>query len=62
MSEEKKLTLSGKTLSLGGTLRPNLGAHSGVQVEVRKQRRIISPEQKPAVVTQDAAQKLKLLC
>ncbi len=61
MSEEKKLTLSGKTLSLGGTLRPNMGAHSGVQVEVRKQRRIISPTQKPATITQDAAQKLKLL-
>lgn len=61
MSEEKKLTLSGKTLSLGGTLRPNMGARSGVQVEVRKQRRVITPEQKPVVMTQDAAQKLKLL-
>jgi len=61
MSEDKKLTLSGKTLSLGGTLRPNMGTHSGVQVEVRKQRRIITPEQKPAAMTQDAAQKLKLL-
>ena len=61
MSEEKKLTLSGKTLSLGGTLRPNMGSHSGVQVEVRKQRRIITPDQKPATMTQDAAQKLKLL-
>jgi len=61
MSEEKKLTLSGKTLSLGGTLHPNLGARSGVQVEVRKQRRIINPEQKPATMTQDTAQKLKLL-
>ena len=62
MSEEKKLTLSGKTLSLGGTLRPNMGGHAtGVQVEVRKQRRVITPDQKPAVVTQDAAQKLKLL-
>ena len=62
MSEEKKLTLSGKTLSLGGTLRPNLGSgRGGVQVEVRKQRRIITPDQKPAVMTQDAAQKLKLL-
>ncbi len=61
MSEEKKLTLSGKTLSLGGTLKPNMGARSGVQVEVRKQRRIITPDQKPAIMTQDAAQKLKLL-
>jgi len=61
MSEEKKLTLSGKTLSLGGTLRPNMGTHSGVQVEVRKQRRVITPDQKPAAMTQDAAQKLKLL-
>ena len=61
MSEDKKLTLSGKTLSLGGTLRPNMGTYSGVQVEVRKQRRIITPEQKPAAMTQDAAQKLKLL-
>lgn len=62
MSEEKKLTLSGKTLSLGGTLRPNLGAaHSGVQVEVRKQRRIVSPVQKPAIITENTAQKLKLL-
>ena len=61
MTEEKKLTLSGKTLSLGGTLRPNMGGHSGVQVEVRKQRRIIMPDQKPATVTQDTAQKLKLL-
>ena len=61
MSEEKKLTLSGKTLSLGGTLRPNMGSHSGVQVEVRKQRRVITPDQKPATMTQDAAQKLKLL-
>ena len=61
MSEDKKLTLSGKTLSLGGTLRPNMGTHSGVQVEVRKQRRVITPEQKPVAMTQDAAQKLKLL-
>ena len=59
MSE--KLTLSGKTLSLGGTLRPNLGAHTGVQVEVRKQRRIITPEQKPTQLSENAAQKIKLL-
>jgi len=61
MTEEKKLTLSGKTLSLGGTLRPNMGAHSGVQVEVRKQRRIITPTQKATPMTENAAQKLKLL-
>ena len=61
MSEEKKLTLSGKTLSLGGTLHPNAGDHSGVRVEVRKQRRVITPEQRPSVVTENAAQKLKLL-
>ncbi len=59
MSE--KLTLSGKTLSLGGTLRPNLGNHTGVQVEVRKQRRIISPDQKPTLLSENAAQKIKLL-
>lgn len=59
MSE--KLTLSGKTLSLGGTLRPNMGARTGVQVEVRKQRRIITPEQKPAQLSENAAQKIKLL-
>ncbi len=59
MSE--KLTLSGKTLSLGGTLRPNMGARTGVQVEVRKQRRVITPEQKPTQLSENAAQKIKLL-
>lgn len=59
MSE--KLTLSGKTLSLGGTLRPNAGARTGVQVEVRKQRRVINTEQKPAQLSENTAQKLKLL-
>ncbi len=59
MSE--KLTLSGKTLSLGGTLRPNLTPRTGVQVEVRKQRRIITPDQKPAVLSENTAQKVKLL-
>ena len=54
----EKLTLSGKTLSLGN--RVNLGARSGVQIEVRK-KRVITPEQKPATITTDAAQKLKLL-
>ncbi|MGN0919940.1 MAG: translation initiation factor IF-2 [Alphaproteobacteria bacterium] len=54
----EKLTLSGKTLSLGN--RVNLGAKTGVQIEVRK-KRVISPEQKPAAITTDAAQKLKLL-
>lgn len=59
MSE--KLTLSGKTLSLGGTLRSNFGGRSGVQVEVRKQRRVITPEQKPSVLSENTAQKIKLL-
>ena len=54
----EKLTLSGKTLSLGN--RVNLGARTGVQIEVRK-KRVITPEQKPAAITTDAAQKLKLL-
>lgn len=59
MSDEKKLTLSGKTLSLGGTLRANTeSSHSGVQV-VRK--RVITPTQKPTALAQNAAQKLKLL-
>lgn len=61
MSEDKKLTLSGKTLSLGGTLRPNTSVRTGVQVEVRKQRRVISPEQKQTVLSENTAQKLKLL-
>ncbi len=54
----EKLTLTGKTLSLGN--RVNLGAKTGVQIEVRK-KRVIMPEQKPATITTDAAQKLKLL-
>ena len=54
----EKLTLSGKTLSLGN--RVNLGARTGVQIEVRK-KRVVMPEQKPASITTDAAQKLKLL-
>ena len=54
----EKLTLSGKTLSLGN--RVNLGARTGVQIEVRK-KRVIAPEQKPSVITTDAAQKIKLL-
>ena len=54
----EKLTLSGKTLSLGN--RVNFGARSGVQIEVRK-KRIISPEKKPSAITTDAAQKIKLL-
>ncbi|MBO7483506.1 MAG: translation initiation factor IF-2 [Alphaproteobacteria bacterium] len=54
----EKLTLSGKTLSLGN--RVNLGARTGVQIEVRK-KRVVMPEQKPATITTDAAQKLKLL-
>ena len=57
----EKLTLSGKTLSLGGTLRPNPTGRSGVQVEVRKQRRVITNEQKPAQLSENTAQKLRLL-
>ena len=54
----EKLTLSGKTLSLGNRL--NVPSKPGVQIEVRK-KRVITPEQKPAVITTDAAQKIKLL-
>jgi len=59
----EKLTLSGKTLSLGGTLRPNtntMTGHGGVHVEVRK-KRVFTPEQKPTQLTENTAQKLKLL-
>lgn len=59
MSEEKKLTLSGKTLSLGGTLHANTGSTlSGVQV-VRK--RVVTAPQRPTALAENAAQKLKLL-
>ncbi len=54
----EKLTLSGKTLSLGN--RVNLGTKTGVQIEVRK-KRVIMPEQKTSTITTDAAQKIKLL-
>ncbi len=70
MAEEKKpLTLSGKTLelkkttlSLNGRVRQNVGAGKTnmVQVEVRK-KRVITPESKPNPLSQDTAQKLKLL-
>ena len=60
MAEEKKtLTLSGKTLSLGNKLRAPNGP-GRVQVEVRK-KRIITPDQKTTVITQDASHKLKLV-
>lgn len=60
MTEEKKtLTLSGKTLSLGNKLRTPSGA-GRVQVEVRK-KRVFTTDQKPAVITEDASQKLKLV-
>ena len=66
MTEEKKpLTLSGKTLtpkktlSLGG-VRSSTGSGKTVQVEVRK-KRVITAEPTPAVLTQDASQKLKLV-
>ncbi len=70
MTEEKKpLTLSGKTLelkkttlSLNGRVRQNVGAGKTnmVQVEVRK-KRVITPDTKPGTLSQDAAQKIKLL-
>ncbi len=69
MTEEKKpLTLSGKTLelkktlSLGGQVRQTVGAGRTkvVQVEVRK-KRIITPEQKPTMLSEDASHKLKLV-
>jgi len=64
MNDTTKLTLSGKTLSLGGTLRPNLNSmsnqHGGVHVEVRK-KRVFTTEQKPTQLTENTAQKLKLL-
>ena len=66
MTEEKKpLTLSGKTLtpkktlSLGG-VRSGSGSGKTVQVEVRK-KRIVTSEQTPNVLTQDASHKLKLV-
>ena len=68
MTEGKKpLTLSGKTLGLNkGTLslntqvRPHGGRPGMIQVEVRK-KRVITPETKPTILTEDAEQKLKLL-
>ena len=60
MAEEKKtLTLSGKTLSLGNKLRMPTGT-GRVQVEVRK-KRVITPDTKPTLITQDASHKLKLV-
>jgi len=60
MAEEKKtLTLSGKTLSLGNKFRTP-GGPGRVQVEVRK-KRVITPDQKTTVITQDASHKLKLV-
>ncbi len=70
MAEEKKqLTLSGKTLelkkttlSLNGRVRQNMGVGKSnmVQVEVRK-KRVITPEQQPNILSQEASQKLKLI-
>ncbi|MDD3669455.1 MAG: translation initiation factor IF-2 [Alphaproteobacteria bacterium] len=68
MTDEKKpLTLSGKTLGLNkGTLSLNTpvrsagGRHGAVQVEVRK-KRVVAPDVKPAILTEGAEQKLKLL-
>ncbi len=68
MTDDKKpLTLSGKTLGLNkGTLSLNTpvrtagGRHGAIQVEVRK-KRVITPDVKPTILTEDAEQKLKLL-
>lgn len=70
MAEEKKpLTLSGKTLelkkttlSLNGRVRQNVGSGKTnmVQVEVRK-KRVVTPEAKTNTISQDTAQKLKLI-
>ncbi len=65
MEEKKPLTLSGKTLtpkktlSLGG-VRSGSGLGKTVQVEVRK-KRVVTSEQTPNVLTQDASHKLKLV-
>ncbi len=70
MTEEKKpLTLTGKTLelkkstlSLTGRVRQNMGAGKTniVQVEVRK-KRVITPESPVGSLSEDAAQKLRLI-
>ncbi len=70
MTEEKKpLTLTGKTLelkkstlSLTGRVRQNMGAGKTniVQVEVRK-KRVITPEPSIGSLSEDAAQKLRLI-
>lgn len=70
MTEEKKpLTLTGKTLelkkstlSLTGRVRQNVGAGKTniVQVEVRK-KRVITPEAPVGSLSEDAAQKLRLI-
>ncbi len=70
MTEEKKpLTLTGKTLelkkstlSLTGRVRQNVGAGKTnmVQVEVRK-KRVITPEAPVGNLSEDAAQKIRLI-
>ncbi len=69
MTEEKKpLTLSGTlelkktTLSLGGRVRQNVGVgkNNTVKVEVRK-KRVITHDTQQANLSQDAAQKIKLI-
>lgn len=70
MTEENKpLTLTGKTLelkkttlSLNGRVRQNMGAGKTnmVQVEVRK-KRVITPENNTGSLSQDAAQKIRLI-
>ena len=68
MTEEKKpLTLSGTlelkktTLSLGGRVRQNVvGKNNTVKVEVRK-KRVITHDTQQTNLSQDAAQKIKLI-
>ena len=69
MTEEKKpLTLSGKTLelkktlSLGNNVRQTVGTGrtNMVRVEVRK-KRVVTTEQKPALLSEDASHKLRLV-
>ncbi len=68
MTDKKPLTLSGKTLelkktlSLGGQVRQNVGAHKTnfVKVEVRK-KRVVAPTDTNAPLSADATHKIQLL-
>lgn len=68
MTDKKPLTLSGKTLelkktlSLGGQVRQNVGAHKTnfVRVEVRK-KRVVAPAENNAPLSADATHKIQLL-